>query len=63
MKSLRNLTAIVLTAVLAFVFLGCSSDGGDDPVLPLPPAHVHAYSDSWTSDETHHWMRLPADMM
>ena len=55
MKSLRNLTAIVLTAVLAFVISGCSSDGGDDPVLPLPPAHVHAYSDSWTSNETHHW--------
>lgn len=55
MKSLRNLTAIALTAVLAFVFSGCSSDGGDAPVLPLPPAHVHAYSDSWTSNETHHW--------
>lgn len=55
MKSLRNLTAIALTAVLAFVISGCSSDGGDDPVLPLPPAHVHAYSDSWTSNETHHW--------
>lgn len=55
MKSLRNLTAIALTAVLAFVFSGCSSNGGDDPVLPLPPAHVHAYSDSWTSNETHHW--------
>ena len=55
MKSLRNLTVIALTAVLAFVFSGCSSDGGDDPVLPLPPAHVHAYSDSWTSNETHHW--------
>ena len=45
----------MLTAVLAFVISGCSSDGGDDPVLPLPPAHVHAYSDSWTSNETHHW--------
>lgn len=55
MKSLRNLTVIALTAVLAFVFSGCSSGGGDDPVLPLPPAHVHAYSDSWTSNETHHW--------
>ena len=55
MKSLRNLTVIALTAVLAFVISGCSSDGGDDPVLPLPPAHVHAYSDSWTSNETHHW--------
>lgn len=41
--------------MLAFVISGCSSDGGDDPVLPLPPAHVHAYSDSWTSNETHHW--------
>lgn len=55
MKTIKTLTAIVLTAVLAFVFSGCSSDGGDDPVLPLPPAHVHAYSDSWTSNETHHW--------
>lgn len=55
MKTIKTLTAIALTAVLAFVFLGCSSDGGDDPVLPLPPAHVHAYSDSWTSNETHHW--------
>lgn len=55
MRAIKTLTAIVLTAVLAFVFLGCSSDGGDDPVLPLPPAHVHAYSDSWTSNETHHW--------
>ena len=55
MKSLRNLTAIALTAVLAFLISGCSSGGGDDPVLPLPPAHVHAYSDSWTSNETHHW--------
>ena len=55
MKAIKNLTVIALTAVLAFVFLGCSSDGGDDPVLPLPPAHEHAYSDSWTSNETHHW--------
>ena len=55
MKTIKTLTAIALTAVLAFVFSGCSSDGGDDPVLPLPPAHVHAYSDSWTSNETHHW--------
>lgn len=55
MKAIKKLTAIALTSVLAFVFLGCSSDGGDDPVLPLPPAHVHAYSDSWTSNETHHW--------
>ena len=55
MKAIKNLTAIVLTAVLAFVISGCSSGGGDDPVLPLPPAHVHAYSDSWTSNETHHW--------
>ena len=55
MKTIKTLTAIVLTAVLAFVFSGCSSGGGDDPVLPLPPAHVHAYSDSWTSNETHHW--------
>ena len=55
MKCLRNLTVIALTAVLAFVISGCSSDGGDDPVLPLPPAHVHAYSDSWASNETHHW--------
>ena len=55
MKTIKTLTAIVLTAVLAFVISGCSSDGGDDPVLPLPPAHVHAYSDSWTSSETHHW--------
>ena len=55
MKTIKTLTAIVLTAVLAFVISGCSSDGGDDPVLPLPPAHVHAYSDSWTSNETHHW--------
>lgn len=55
MKAIKNLTAIALTAALAFVISGCSSDGGDDPVLPLPPAHVHAYSDSWTSNETHHW--------
>lgn len=55
MKSLRNLTAIALTAVLAFVFSGCSSDGGDDPVLPLPPAHEHAFDTVWTSNETHHW--------
>ena len=55
MKAIKNLTVIALTAVLAFVISGCSSDGGDDPVLPLPPAHVHAYSDSWTSNETHHW--------
>ena len=55
MKAIKKLTAIVLTAVLAFVISGCSSGGGDDPVLPLPPAHVHAYSDSWTSNETHHW--------
>lgn len=53
MKSLRNLTAIALAAILAFAFLGCSNDGGDSPALP--PAHVHAYSDSWTSNETHHW--------
>lgn len=55
MKTIKTLTAIALTAALAFVISGCSSDGGDDPVLPLPPAHVHAYSDSWTSNETHHW--------
>lgn len=55
MKTIKTLTAIALTAVLAFLISGCSSGGGDDPVLPLPPAHVHAYSDSWTSNETHHW--------
>lgn len=53
MKSLRNLTAIALAAVLAFAFLGCSNDGGDSPALP--PPHEHTYSDSWTSNETHHW--------
>ncbi len=55
MKTIKTLTVIALTAVLAFVISGCSSGGGDDPVLPLPPTHVHAYSDSWTSNETHHW--------
>ena len=55
MKAIKNLTVIALTAVLAFVFLGCSSDGGDDPVLPLPPAHEHAFATEWTSNETHHW--------
>lgn len=53
MKTIKTLTAIVLTAVLAFAFLGCSNDGGDSPALP--PPHEHTYSDSWTSNETHHW--------
>lgn len=55
MKAIKKLTAIALTAVLAFVISGCSSDGGDDPVLPLPPAHEHAFDTVWTSNETHHW--------
>ena len=55
MKTIKTLTAIALTAVLAFVFSGCSSDGGNDPVLPLPPAHEHAFATEWTSNETHHW--------
>lgn len=53
MKTIKTLTAIALAAVLAFAFLGCSSDGGDSPALP--PPHEHTYSDSWTSNETHHW--------
>ncbi|MEE0894318.1 MAG: hypothetical protein UIT85_09890 [Treponema sp.] len=49
MKTIKTLTVIALAAVIAFAFTGCSQDAGD------PPAHVHAYSDSWTSNETHHW--------
>ena len=56
MKTIKTLTAIALTAVLAFAFAGCSQDAGDSLMSMRLPRSGQAARHTTG-------VRLPAGMM
>ncbi len=52
-KSILKVFSLAISTVFLFGLTFAAACRQDAP--PEPPAHMHAYADSWSSDETYHW--------